>query len=136
MEKDQTKLRPKAKTSQVSVLIAQCLFVLACVHEFIWQWFPDDIQGDIRAITQWPLTAAMCLLIAILAKHRFISAACTAIVVMSATTSLCSMAWLYAPWSVELWTQQCSVQWGIPMLLVSVLAALLVLVLWTSEENG
>lgn len=137
MGKDQTQSRPKTKTSALSVHIAQALFVLACVHEFIWQWFPEDIQGDIRAITQWPLLAALCLLVTICARHRFIGAACIAIVVMSSTTALCSIAWLYAPWVLESWEQQCSERWGVPMLLLSGLAAILVLyVCNTSDENG
>lgn len=117
--------------------IAEALLVLACVHEFAWKMFPDDIHGDIRALTQLPLLVALCACVAWLSKSRMITAACVAISIMSSTTAMCSAAWLYAPWALESWEQSCSEAWGVPMLLLSGLAAILVLyVCNTSDENG
>jgi hypothetical protein len=117
--------------------IAETLLVLACIHEFAWKMFSEDIQGDIRALTQWPLLVALCAFVAWLSKSRMITAACVAISIMSSTTAMCSAAWLYSPWSIESWEQSCSETWGFPMLLLSCFAAILVLyVCNTSDKNG
>lgn len=117
--------------------IAETLLVLACIHEFAWKMFSEDIQGDIRALTQWPLLVALCACVAWLSKSRMITAACVAISIMSSTTAMCSAAWLYAPWALESWEQSCSETWGFPMLLLSCFAAILVLyVCNTSDKNG
>jgi len=117
--------------------IAEPLLVLACIHEFAWKMFSEDIQGDIRALTQWPLLVALCAFVAWLSKSRMITAACVAISIMSSTTAMCSAAWLYSPWSIESWEQSCSETWGFPMLLLSCFAAILVLyVCNTSDKNG
>lgn len=121
---------PAARTMAALLLIA------ASAHEFAWQAWPPELQGDVRAVTQWPLIAALCLCVAVLAGSREVSAACLAVSIMSLTTSACSLAWLVAPWPVLPGADQCSERWGLPMLLVSGIAATLAICRWRSPKNG
>lgn len=116
--------------------IAALLLLLAGAHEFVWQLWPPELQGDVRNVTQWPLIGGLCGLVALLARHRLVAAACAAVVVMSSTTAACSAAWIYRPWPVAAGEDQCSASWGVPMLLWSGLAALLVLALWRWPRHG
>lgn len=115
--------------------IAALLLLLASAHEFLWQLYPLDMQGDVRAITQWPLIAGLCGLVAILARSRLVGAACAAVGLMSTTTSACALAYLISPWVVSSGDEQCSAHWGVPMLLVSGLAAVLVLIWWPHDPE-
>lgn len=116
--------------------VACLLMLTACAHEFLWQAFPADLQGDVRAVTQWPLIASLCLCLAVLARNRLVVAACAAVSLMSITTAACSLAWLVSPWPVLPGSDQCSERLGVPMLLVSGIAACLVLSLWRSPQHG
>lgn len=110
--------------------IAVLLLLTACSHEFVWQAWPFEVQGDVRAVTQWPLIAVLCFLVAFLARDRIVTAACAAVALMSFTTAGCALAWLISPWPVGPEQEQCSAHWGVPMLLVSGLAACLVIWRW------
>lgn len=116
--------------------IAALVLLPACAHEFVWQAWPPGTQGDVRNITQWPVLAAFALCLAVLARDRLVTAACAAAALMSTTTAACSLAWLISPWEVMPGQDQCSVRWGVPMLLVSGIAATLVLLLWRSPRHG
>ena len=116
--------------------VACLLMLAACAHEFVWQAWPDDQQGDVRMVMQWPLIAALCLCVAVLARDRLVSAACAAVSLMSITTAACSLAWLVSPWPVLPGSDQCSERLGVPMLLVSGIAACIVLSLWRAPKNG
>ena len=116
--------------------IALAVLAPACVHEFIWQAFAPDLQGDVRAVTQLPQVAILCALVAVLAWDRIVSAACAAAAFMSSTTAACSLSWLLDPWLTIAGEDQCSRKWGIPMLLLSGLAALLVLSLWRPAHGS
>jgi len=115
--------------------IAALLLLLASAHEFLWQLYPLDMQGDVRAITQWPLIAVLAGLLAMMARSPFLKAACAAVALMCTTTAGCSAAWLISPWAVSPGDEQCSAQWGFPMLLVSGLAAVLVLIWWPHDPE-
>lgn len=116
--------------------IALAVLAPACVHEFIWQAFRPDVQGDVRAVTQWPLVALLCALVALLARDRIVTAACAAAALMSLTTAACSLSWLIDPWLTTAGEDQCSRKWGVPMLLVSGIAALLVLSMWRPSHGS
>ena len=110
--------------------MAALLLMTAAAHEFVWQFWPADLQGDVRAVTQWPLIVSLCLCVAVLARSREVSAACLAVSIMSLTTSACSLCWMVSPWPVLPGDDQCSERWGLPMLLVSGIAAALALCRW------
>ena len=110
--------------------MAVALLAFAVTHEFGWLYWPAELQGDVRSVTQWPLVACLCALLALVARSRDVTAACVAVAVMSSTTAACSAVWIYAPWPVQPGQEQCSAHWGVPVLLVSVLAACLVLWRW------
>jgi len=111
------------------------LLLVACGHEFAWQAWPAEAQGDIEAITRWPLVAVLAGLLAMMARSPFLKAACAAVALMCTTTAGCSAAWLISPWVVSPGDEQCSAQWGFPMLLVSGLAAVLVLIWWPHDPE-
>lgn len=116
---------------------ALALLAAACVHEFIWQLAPAGlgIQGNIRAVTQWPLICAALLFVHVLAHHRFVSAVCAAVAVMSSTTAGCSAYWLISRFVVLRGQDQCSAQWSVPMLLISAVAALAVFWRWDDGKR-
>lgn len=116
--------------------IAALLLLSACAHEFVWQAWPPGTQGDVRNITQWPVVASLALCVAALARDRLVTAACAAVALMSATTAACSLWWLISPWPDMPGEDQCSVRWGVPMLLVSGIAAVFVLLLWRPPHHG
>tara|TARA_R110000868_G_scaffold44563_2_gene148652 strand:+ start:1466 stop:1822 length:357 start_codon:yes stop_codon:yes gene_type:complete len=113
--------------------LALLVLVLACLHEFAWLAVPYEFQGDVRAITQWPLVTCLCIVCALAMWDRFVTACCLAVGLMSSTTAICSAAWLVAPWPIEPGAEQCSTHWGVPLLLVSGLAALLVIISGKSD---
>lgn len=116
--------------------ISLLLLLVACAHEFVWQRWPDELQGDIRNITAWPLTAGLCFLVALLSGWQpRITAACAAIAVMAFTTAGCSLAWVISPWPVLPGAEQCSQHWGPASMLLSCIAALLALQ-WSNKKNG
>lgn len=114
---------------------ALAVLLAGCLHEFVWQAFPWQLQGDVRSITQWFLILALCVALGGAAKDRFVWGCCTAVALMSSTTAACTVAWLSAPWPIEPGTEQCSAHWGVPMLLVSGLAAVAVIA-WGGRESG
>lgn len=116
--------------------IAAALLLAACLHEFLWQWFSPDQQGDVRAVTQWLPIAVPHLLLAWVVRRPIVTAACAAVVLMSSTTAACSLSWLIDPWLTTAGEDQCSRKWGIPMLLVSGIAALLVLSMWRPSRGS
>lgn len=116
--------------------MAALLLIAAALHEFAWQAWPADLQGDVRAVTQWPLIASLCLCVAVLARCREVTAACLAVSIMSLTTSACSLVWMVSPWPVLPGADQCSERWGLPMLLVSGIAAALALCRWRLPNHG
>lgn len=102
-------------------MVALCLLGIACVHEFAWQLVPADwgIQRDVRDVTQWALICALCWCLHALALHRAISAVCAAVAVMSSTTALCALWWLF-----DRTVYQCSATYQAPLMLLSAFAAL------------
>ena len=116
--------------------MAAAVLLSGAAHEFVWLAWPPDMQGDVRAVTQWPLIVSLAVCLSVAARNSFVSAACAAVSIMSLTTSACSLAWLVAPWPVLPGADQCSERWGLPMLLVSGIAATLALCRWRSPKNG
>lgn len=115
-----------------------CLVLLLfCVHEFTWQAWPDGLglQGNWRAITQWPLVCVLLLGLHLLARHRFLSAVCAAGAVMSFTTAGCAAWWFAARWAIVPGVEHCSKQAGVPLLLVSCVAALAVFWRWPDVKQ-
>lgn len=111
---------------------ALALLVLFSVHEFSWMLLPDGLglQGNWRAITLWPAISCALLGLHALARHRFLSAVCMAGGVMSFTTAGCAAWWFFARWEIVPGVEHCSKQAGIPMLLISAVAALAVFWRW------
>ncbi len=116
--------------------MAALLLLTSGLHEFVWQAWPAELQGDVRAVTQWPLIASLALCVGVLARHRLVTAACLAVSIMSLTTSACSLVWMVHPWPVLPGADQCSERWGLPMLLVSGIAALFPLCRWRLPTHG
>ena len=115
---------------------ALLLLVLGSAHDFVWQAFAPDLQGDIRQITMWVLLAAACFIVAGLSRwDAFVSSACAAVVVMNFTTAACSLWWLISPWVREPGPESCSAKWGNTSLLVSGIAALAVFA-WRWPKHG
>ena len=100
------------------------------MNEFIWQAAPVGQQGAVRYVTQWPLICALLLGVHLAFRNRFLSAVCIAVAVMSSTTAGCSAYWLVTKFVLQPGQEQCSKQWGVPMLLVSAVAALAVFWRW------
>lgn len=115
---------------------ALLLLVLGVVHDFVWQAFPDDMQGDVRQITMWALLVATCFVTAGLSRwDPLVSAAATAVVVMNFTSAMCSLWWLIDPWVRVQGEEQCTAKWGNTSLLVSGIAALSVFA-WRRHKYG
>ena len=115
---------------------ALLLLMVGVAHDFVWQAFPADMQGDIRQITMWLLLVAACFVVAGLSRwDAFVSSSATAVVVMNFTTAACSLWWLIAPWVREPGSESCSAKWGNTSLLVSGIAALSVFA-WRCCKNG
>lgn len=110
--------------------LAALVLAVASVHEFAWQAVPAGMQGDVRAVTQWPVVALLCLAVALSQRDRFVTAVAVCVAFMSATTAVCSAAWLAHPWPATLGEDQCSARWGVPMVLVSALCAAIALMRW------
>lgn len=121
---------PAARNMAAAVLLS------GAAHEFVWLAWPAEMQGDVRAVTQWPLVVSLAVCLAVAARSRIVSAACAAVSIMSLTTSACSLVWLVSPWPVLPGADQCSERWGVPMLLVSGIAAVLALSLWRPPDHG
>lgn len=117
-------------------VIAGCLLLAASLHEFLWQLFAPDHQGDLRNVTALLPVAVPCFFLALVLRRRIVTAACVAAVFMQTTTAACSLTWLISPWVVTAGEDQCSRRWDLPMLLLSGLAALLVLCLWRPAHGS
>lgn len=116
---------------------ALLVLVMACVHEFAWQFLPDGLglQGNLRAVTQWPYLLAVLAGLAVLMQDRFMSAVCAAAAVMSSTTALCGAWWFAARWDLVPGVEHCSTKLGFPLLLLS--AAVAVSVFWRwGDDRG
>jgi hypothetical protein len=102
------------------------LLVAACANEFLWWLAPRGagLQGAIRYVTTWPLICMAMLGLHLWLRDRFLSAVCVAVAVMSSTTAGCSAYWLFTRFVLQPGRDQCSKEWGVPMLLVSAAAAL------------
>lgn len=98
---------------------ACAVLILACTHEFLWQAAPPQLQRDVRDVTQWPLLCVLLWCVHLLARHRFLSAVCAAVAVMSSTTALCAGWWL-----IDQTVHQCSQTYQPPLMLLSAVAAL------------
>lgn len=111
---------------------ALLVLVLACVHEFAWQFLPDGLglQGNLRAVTQCPLIVALLFGVSAMARERFVSAVCVAVAIMSSTTALGSVWWFLARWDAVPNIEHFSRQAAAPMLLLSAVAALAVFWRW------
>jgi branched-subunit amino acid transport protein AzlD len=116
----------KLKAYACSVLVA------ACVNEFAWWQAARGTgeQGAIRYVTTWPLVCMVVLGLHLAFRDRFLSAVCAAVAVMSSTTAGCSVYWLWTKFELQPGQDQCSKEWGVPMLLVSAAVALAVFWRW------
>lgn len=104
------------------------VLLAACVHEFSWRALPFAAQGQWWAMTQWLPIVTIGYAAVFAQKTRSLKAAVLAAVIMSSTTSLCSVYWLaIARFDTVPGEVQCSTLIGFPIELLSVLAALAVL---------
>lgn len=124
--------RPHRRRSKVTMLP---VLVAACAHEFAWQMMPIGTQGATRDVTQWALICSLCWAVHRLARQRFASAVCAAVAVMSSTTAGCAGWWLGARFAIVPGQDGCSAQWGVPMLMISAIAALAVFFWWPHETR-
>ena len=108
----------------VDLRLALTIILLGVVHETLWQFWPDDLQGDIEAITRWPLIVSICVALASSWRSHNITAACVCVSIMSSTTALCSAWYLIDPWVPIPEQEQCSAHWGPLSMLLSVACAL------------
>lgn len=108
----------------------------AAVNEFAWQFAAPGLQGAVRYVTQWPLIAVLLLGLHLTFCDRFVSAVCAAVAVMSSTTAGCSAYWLATRFVLLPGKDQCSAEWGVPMLLVSAVAALAVFWRWAYGKRS
>ena len=111
--------------------LALLALVLACAHEFVWQAAPLEYQRDVRDLTQWPLLCALLWCLHKAAGHRFVSAVCASVAVMSSTTALCAL-WGLLDRSVH----QCSTTFQPPLMLLSGAAALATFWSLTNGKRG
>ena len=111
-------------------MLALLVLAAACAHEFAWQLFPVELQGDVRSVTQWGLICSACYVMHALARDRFMSAVCAAVALMSSTTAGCSVYWLATRFVTIPGQEQCSRTWGVPMMLISAAAAVAVFWRW------
>lgn len=111
---------------------ALALLLAACVNEFGWEFLPAGfgMQGYFRYVTQWPLLCIAMFGLHALARHRFVSAVCMAVTVMSSTTALCGAWWFGAYFGLLTPLTHCSKALGVPLTLVSAASALLVFWRW------
>jgi hypothetical protein len=114
----------KANNYALAVLVA------AVVNEFAWTAGEPGTQGAIRYVTQWPLLCVLLLGLHLAFRDRFLTAVCAAAAVMSSTTAGCSAYWLATRFVLQAGEEQCSKEWGVPMLLVSAFVALAVFWRW------
>lgn len=115
-----------------------CLLAAACVNEFAWWHLATGTgeQGAVRYITTWALICAAALGLHLALRDRFITAVCVAVAFMSSTTAGCSAYWLATKFVLQPGEDQCSKQWGVPMLLVSAVAALAVYWRWPYAKRS
>ena len=118
-------------------IYALMLLLIGCFHEFAWQLLPVGIgmQGNFRNITQWALLCALFLGVHALARHRFVSAVCAALAVMSSTTAGCSAWWFVARFEWVPGKEQCSKAMSFPLLMLSASVALLVFWCWRETDR-
>jgi hypothetical protein len=107
--------------------VAVALLLFSCLHEFAWQLSPSELglQRDIRDVTQWAMICAFCWSVHVIASNRLLSAVCAAVAVMSSTTALCALWWLF-----DRSVYQCSATYQGPVMLLSAFAALAVFWRW------
>jgi len=117
------------------MILGLLILAAACVHEFAWQLFPAGTQGAARDVSQWWLILSLCWASHCLARERFLSAVCAAVGVMSSTTAGCSAWWFAARFQIVVGMDGCSKQWGVPMLLISAVAALAVFFWWPHAQR-
>ena len=113
------------------------LLVAACANEFLW-WLAargTGEQGAIRYVTTWPLVCIAMLGLHLAFRDRLLSAVCAAVAVMSSTTAGCSAYWLFTRFQLLPGRDQCSKEWGVPMLLVSAVAALAAFWGWNGKQR-
>jgi len=115
---------------------ALILLAAASVNEFSWQLVPPGLQGAVRYVTQWPLLCAALLGLHLCFRDRFLTAVCAAVAVMSSTTAGCSAYWLATRFVLQPGEEQCSKQWGVPMLLVSASVAVAVFWRWSYGKRS
>lgn len=118
----------------MSRVIALLILVIGCVNEFAWQAFPVEMQGDARAVTEGLLVLSLCLAVYAVSTDRFVAAVAIAVGIMSLSTAMCSLAWLFHPFETLAGEDQCSKQVGIPLLLVSALGACMALSQWRPRK--
>jgi len=118
------------------VNLALLILISACLHEFVWQAFSIKYQGDVRAITQWFLWASCGYTIHKLANHLFVTAAMVAVTIMTLTTAGCAFWWVLTEFVKLPGQEQCSKEWGVPMLLISAFAALVVFFRWPNVKRS
>lgn len=124
----------EAPSAAMNRLLALLILAVGCINEFSWQAFAPDLQGDVRAATEGLLVIALCLVINAVSRDRFVAAVALAVGIMSLSTAMCSLAWLFHPFETLPGEDQCSKQVGIPLLLVSALAACCALTQWRPRE--
>lgn len=117
------------------IALAVSVLLALCVHEFAWQLWPPELQGDVRAVTQWALISSLAMAWAASVQDRFVRAVCACAFVMSSTTALCSAYWLATRFTTVLGQEQCSKAWGMPMLVISAVAALAVFWRWPCSQT-
>ena len=113
---------------------ALAVLAAASVHEFSWQLAAAGEQGAVRYVTGWPLVCVLLLGVHLAMRDRFVSAVCAAVAVMTSTTAGCSAWWLATRFVLQPGEEQCSKTWGVPMLLVSAVAALAVFWRWNGKR--
>lgn len=119
----------------MSRLLALLILAIGCVNEFAWQAFLPELQGDVRAATEGLLVLSLCLAFYATSSDRFVAAVAIAVGIMSLSTAMCSLAWLFHPFETLAGEDQCSKQVGIPLLLVSALGACMALSQWRPRRE-
>lgn len=110
----------------MALRIAVLLTLLASGRELVWQAWPAELAGDVQMVMEWPLIAALCFCLALVARNPIVTVACTFVALTVSTSSICSLAWLIHPWTPAPGEQMCSAKWGIPVTMISAFAAGLV----------
>lgn len=118
----------------MSRVLALLILAVGCVNEFAWQAFAPELQGDVRAATEGLLVIALCLAVNAVSRDRFVAAVALSVGIMSLSTAMCSLAWLFHPFETLAGEDQCSRQVGLPLLLVSALGVCCALTQWRPRK--